>query len=201
MTGEVPKYHSSVRKTRIPPAPGPDEAAEPPSKSQRKRDSHALQAIGDQLVALPDALFDRVPLDESLHDALVLARRITNHEGRRRQMQYVGKLMRNVDPGPITAAIEQLTDGSRRATALQHAAERWRDRLIAEPGALSGFPPPMDDAERARFNGAVEAARAEVAAGPNGRRYRELFRLVRDALAASEQAQAARPAPTDDDDD
>lgn len=96
----------------------------------------ALQELGERIVALPAQALPQVPMDESLREAVMLARRITAHEGRRRQIQYIGKLMRGVDAAPIEAALEAIAQPAREDTALLHAAERWRTRLIEEPAAL-----------------------------------------------------------------
>ncbi|MEI7447083.1 MAG: ribosome biogenesis factor YjgA, partial [Burkholderiales bacterium] len=103
-----------------------------PSKSQRKRDMHALQDLGERLVELPVSQFEKLELPPELVDAVALARRITSREGRRRQLQYVGKLMRraDVDAEAIRARLEIDDVQHRLETAVMHAAERWRDTLI-----------------------------------------------------------------------
>ena len=181
--------------------PEPDDHAQRPSKSQRKRDMHALQALGERLVALRDGQLARVPLEDGLREAIEHAQTITSHEGRRRQMQYIGKLMRQVDAGPIERALEQLTDGSRQATALQHAAEHWRERLLADPARLSEWPTALEESQLVRFQAAIDAAVHEVATHPHGRCYRELFRLIRDTLAAADQASVARARRDEEDHD
>ena len=88
--------------------PGDEDGAPlPPSKSQLKREMHALQELGEQLVALSLDQLKKVPMPDALADAVREAKRMTKHEARRRQMQYVGKLMRNVDPAPILAQLEE----------------------------------------------------------------------------------------------
>ncbi len=81
---------------------------ERPSKSQRKRDMIALQKLGESLLKLTPDKLARIPLDESLHDAILVAHSIKSHEARRRQLQYIGRLMRNVDPAPIEKALEKI---------------------------------------------------------------------------------------------
>lgn len=182
-------YHNSVQKAPFDlPAGSAEPSDEPPSKSQRKRDSHALQALGERLVALSDQQLERVPLPEPLAEAIALARRVTAREGRRRQLQYIGKLMRTVDVEPLRHALEQLTDGERAATALLHGAERWRQRLLEEPGDRQQWRQQWLERHphcpAARLDGLIAGALAESAAGQHGRQYRELFRLIRDTLAA-----------------
>ncbi|MFT4101365.1 MAG: ribosome biogenesis factor YjgA [Burkholderiaceae bacterium] len=162
-----------------------DLAPERPSKSQRKRDMHSLQALGEELVALPPHRLASVPLAERLREAVEMAQRIKSREGRRRQLQFVGKLMRDVDPQPIRHALDLLSGDSRAATALMHQAEHWRTRLLDEPEAIAEWLRDHPQTERAALAGLIDAARAEMAQGQAGRRYRELFRLLRDALSPS----------------
>lgn len=164
-----------------------------PSKSQRKRDSHALQKLGVQLVALTAEQLRRIPMPETLAEAIDLARKITAHEGRRRQMQYIGKLMRQLEVEPIQQALARMTDGDRQATALMHAAEHWRERLLAEPDALARWMDAHPRTNRTRLESLINGARTDAANSKPGRSYRDLFRLLRDTLteAAADAAGAA----------
>src|SRR5687767_11447474 len=112
---------------------------EGPSKSRRKADAHALQSLGAELVALNRQQLAQVALPELLRDAVEAAQRITAHEGRRRQLQYIGKLMRNVDPAPIRAKIDGYKSVSAEDTARLHLIERWRDRLVEDAAALKAL--------------------------------------------------------------
>ena len=111
-----------------------------PSKSQKKRDAAALQALGKQLIALDDAVLDTLPLTEGLRQALQDATRIKSHGATRRQMQLIGKLMRSADHDAIGTAIAALQADDAAQTAEFHVAELWRDNLL-EGGAeaLSTF--------------------------------------------------------------
>lgn len=154
-----------------------------PSKSQLKRDSHALQVLGAQLLELSDERLAKLPLDERLVDAIKLARTIRAREGLRRQIQYIGRLMRDADSESIRLALEGDQLRHRADTALMHAAERWRDRLLAEPDAVQQWlsnHPQTSEALRDHLAG----ARTELAANQHSRHYRELFRLLRDTLQA-----------------
>jgi ribosome-associated protein len=103
------------------------------SKSKRKRQMIALQKIGEALVELSAAQLSKIPLDSVLFDAIVTARSLKNHEAKRRQLQYIGRLMRNVeDISPIQTAIDDLALKSQQSKAQFHQLERWRDKLIAE---------------------------------------------------------------------
>jgi len=111
-----------------------------PSKSERKRQQLALQALGEKLLGLSDEELDTIALDEALRKALRDSRSMTSHGALRRQKQLIGKLMRRVDPEPIRQAIARLSADDLRAKQLFARAERWRDRLVMENGAgLSAF--------------------------------------------------------------
>lgn len=94
-----------------------------PSKTQRKKQSHALQSLGEQLVALPADKLALVPLAESLRAAVEMAHRVRSREGRRRQMQYIGKLMRDSDANTIAQALATHSEHHRGVVAAMHSAE------------------------------------------------------------------------------
>jgi len=162
------------------------------SKTDLKRESARLQALGEALLDLRGGAFDALGLDERLVTAVEQARQITNFEGRRRQMQFIGKLMRlqPVDTiDAIQAALDAQDRPSAEATAALHQAEHWRDRLIADDDAVGGWieTHPATDAQQLRA--LVRQARKDLKGGPpgeaprQGRAYRELFQLVRQHLA------------------
>lgn len=157
-----------------------------PSKSARKRDSEALQALGEQLIGLPEEVLDTLELPERLRDALRLARTITQRGALRRQRQYIGKLMRDVDPAPIRDALERRAQRDRASVATAHAAERWRSRLLEEGDtALAQLLQQHPEAERSRLRELRRTALAEPD-GTRGRRaHRELYRCLRDLLSAA----------------
>ncbi|MFN5882725.1 MAG: ribosome biogenesis factor YjgA [Burkholderiales bacterium] len=192
------------------PAPSTHTAPEPaqdledlgPSKSQRKRDSHALQALGERLVGLPESRLAALDLPDDLRDAIALARRITAHEGRRRQLQYVGKLMRRIDPSDIEAALGHDDERHRAETAVMHAAERWRDALIADPKRLSEFVTRYPQALARNLHPLIRSACTEHSKGQRGRHFRDLYRELRQVLlnhsglgASNAQAQATDTSP------
>lgn len=109
-----------------------------PSRSQLKREAEALQDLGLALVELPQAKLDRIELSDKLREAIDLARRITAHGGKRRQMQYIGKLMRGLDAEPIRAQIEAFQQADRRAAQRFQQLEALRDKLLAEGDAALG---------------------------------------------------------------
>ncbi len=157
----------------------------PVSKSQRKRDSHALQAMGERLVRLSAHQLTQVPLPEELLRAVAEARRIKAHGGRRRQLQYIGKLMRHMDPEPIRAALEAIDNTSHAAVAEMHRLEHWRERLLAEGdsalGELADQHPALD---RQLLRNLVRRAMAEREAAKPPKAYREIFRYLKELLAS-----------------
>src|SRR3954469_16277294 len=113
------------------------DAPEKPSKSQRKRDMHELQALGARLVELNSSQLASVEMPEDLRDAVREAMRTKSHEGRRRQIQYIGRLMREVDAAPIRERLAAWDGTSRAHVAREHEIERWRDRLIEDEAAIT----------------------------------------------------------------
>jgi ribosome-associated protein len=177
------------------PPPDVDTPDEAPSKSQRKREMHALQALGERLVEAPPSMLAAMDLPEPRCDAI--ARPLCNraHDGRRRQMQLIGRLMRSVDAEAIRARLELDDARHRTQTAIMHAAERWRDALLAAPDRLSEFVDRHPGAAGRDAHPALRAALAEAARGRRGRHHRELYRVLRDALLAHTEPP---PGPNDD---
>ncbi|HTN50672.1 MAG TPA: ribosome biogenesis factor YjgA [Burkholderiaceae bacterium] len=153
-----------------------------PSKSQRKRDMHALQALGAELVRLRREQLDRLDLPDELREAVEFAHRVTSHEARRRHMQYLGKLMRQVDADTIRAGIAGVTGESRAAVAQMHLAERWRERLLEDDAALTEFLAGHPGADVQWLRAAIRAARRERAAERAPRQARELYRWLHGQL-------------------
>ena len=158
--------------------PPPPDSANAPSKTRRKKDMQALQDVGESLVALDPARLRELDLPERLVDAIMLAKTITKHEGRRRQMQYLGRLMRDVDPEPIRAALARFETMPRAERARFAAAEAWRDRLLGEDGAIAAFVAEHPGIDAGELIDMVASARAERASGRPPHKYRALFRLV-----------------------
>ncbi|MBS0344682.1 MAG: DUF615 domain-containing protein [Proteobacteria bacterium] len=163
------------------------------SKTDLKRESAELQALGEALLKLRAGAFNELPITEKLREAIVEAKRITNFEGKRRQMQFIGKQMRLQEPETLDAIRTALAEQDRpsaEATLALHEAELWRDRLIVDDDALGGWieTHPATDAQQLRA--LVRQARKDLKAGPpgeaprQGRAYREIFQIVRAQLAA-----------------
>lgn len=163
----------------------PDDSAEPwdrPSKTQRKKESHDLQQLGEDLVAIPDDRLDGLPMNESLRDALRTYKKTRTHEGRRRQMQYVGKLMRRADPEPLREAVAALKLGTAKASLALHELEHWRAQMLASDDTLTRWMNDFPDTDLQQLRSLVRAAKKDAAAAPeqrNGRAYRELFQLIK----------------------
>jgi ribosome-associated protein len=150
-----------------------------PSKTQRKKAVHELQALGEELVELAEDRLASLDLPERLRDAVMEARRITAHEARRRQLQYIGKVMRAVDPGPIRAALDGWRGHAARLTAGHKRAEAWRDRLLANDAALAELAAQYPAADVARLGSLVQSALRERSVGQPPRAYRALFQALR----------------------
>ncbi len=151
------------------------------SKTRRKREMHELQALGAALVELPDAQLDALGLPDSLADAVREAKRIRAHEGRRRQVQYIGKLMRSIDAEPIRAQLAAIDGGSREAAARHRLLERWRERLLEDDAALTEFAEAHPGADLQELRAQIRNARREQKENRPPRAFRELFRLIREA--------------------
>lgn len=166
----------------------------PPSKTQLKAEADEKQALGEALLTLRADLMARLSLPDKLLDALKEAKRITNFEGRRRQMQFIGKLMRPLDMTPIRAAIDEQANGSADLTLALHLAEQWRDKLIADDEALgqwlSDYPATDSQQLRALIRQARKDAKPEKPgeAPRHGKSYREIFQLVRQAMNQEPEA-------------
>jgi len=174
------------RRSRASPAdlPAPGDPAAAPSKTRRKAAMHDLQDLGEALVAL-DArrlaeLAAETELPERLVDAIAEARTITAWGGRKRQLQYVGKLMRDVDPEPIRRRLDAWAHGHHLNTARQHALESLRERLLAEPAARDTLAADHPELNRPRLAALIARARAERVSGAPPHAYRELFRELKD---------------------
>lgn len=153
---------------------------EKPSKTQRKLAMHELQALGERLVKLNSEQLDAIALPEGLRDAVHAARHITKHEARRRQLQYIGRLMRSLDPEPIREKLRAWDGVSEEGTARLHRIERWRDRLIEDEGALGELVGTHPGIDTQRLRALARNARVERNAGRPPRAYRELFQMLRE---------------------
>jgi ribosome-associated protein len=154
----------------------------PISKTRRKREMLALQKLGVELVGLGDQQLAALDLPDALRDAVLQARRITRFEARRRQLQYIGKLMRGVDPEPIRAMLDERRASAHRKTAVLRRIEAWRERLLTDPDGLAKLLTEQPGAEASRLRALIESARGERADARPPHSYRELFQALRTLL-------------------
>ena len=179
-----------------------------PSKSQLKRDMTALQKLGAELIAEPRERVKRVPMPEDVRDAILECQQITDHEGRRRQLQYVGKKMRTLEDEEVVLirkTIDSWKQPSRAETAAMHAIERRRDKLLADDGALTDLRVQYPELDLQQMRTMIRNARREQAENKPPKAYREIFQVLKQlqtgsAKAASDQA-AEREAEDGQDDD
>ena len=163
-----------------------------PSKTQRKQEMHALQDLGERLAELPADKLARLELPERLAIAINEYRRFSKWEARRRQMQFIGRLMRDIDAAPIIAQLDIWAGTSRAAVAGFHAVEEWRDRLLAAEGAgaLDALVAAHPEADRARIALLIDRARVERAGGRPPANFRLLFRELARLIDADQRTAA-----------
>ncbi len=178
------------------------------SRTELKRESTELQKLGEDLLTLRADLSKSLDLPEKLSEALADARRITNFEGKRRQMQFVGKLMRQLEPDTLTAvraALQEQHQGSAKQTLALHQAEQWRDRLIAQDEAFGDWIQQFPGTDTQQLRALIRQARKDAPAPDRaavsqglaprqGRAYREIFQLVREQHGSTDEAADAMDA-------
>ena len=166
------------------------QADERPSKSLLKQQMHELQALGKELTELPESRLQAVAMPDALRNAIAEFRRTRSHEGRRRQMQYVGKQMRFADPEPLREAVSAFKLGSARDTLRLHETERWREELVSSDDALTRWAQSYPQSDLQRLRSLVRAARKDAAATPPQRQsrvWRELFQFIKPWLSDSDE--------------
>ncbi len=155
------------------------------SRTKKKQHVEELQKLGAALIALPSATLDALGLPADLLAAVREAQRITSHEALRRQVQFIGKVMRRIDPEPVRAAVAAITGQSATARARQKRLEQWRERLIADDAALTEFASQNAGADLQAMRALIRNARKEIAESKPPRAQRELFRIIRDCGEAA----------------
>jgi ribosome-associated protein len=173
------------------------------SRTDLKRESDELQKLGEDLLTLRADLMARLDLSEKLKDAVVEAKRITNFEGKRRQMQFIGKLMRKLDTAvleDVRLALTEQHSGSAQENLVLHQAETWRDRLIANDDAAEQWIALCPGTDTQQLRALIRQARKDAKpekpgeAIRHGRAYRDIFQLVREQLTnQSESGQEGAP--------
>jgi ribosome-associated protein len=180
-----------------------DQEYDRPSKSELKRQSNELQKLGEQLIEAPRDRVKRVPMPDEVKDAILMCQTITNHEGRRRQLQYVGKLMRTLDEEEVAViqrTIESWKGTSKAEAAALHALERRRDKLLADDKALTQLLEEHPELEVQHLRTLIRNARKEQAENKPPKAYREIFQILKD-LAKKPKADAADEDEGEDTDD
>lgn len=162
------------------------------SKTQKKKEMHALQVLGEELVALSAERVAKIPMPEDLREAVRDAQRMTKHEAKRRQMQYIGRLMRDVDAAPIRAALDALQGASVAENARLHRLERLRSRLLEDEQVLSEIATGFPGADLQQLRVLRRNALKEQEQGKPLKNYRELFRVLRDLEGESQLDETQR---------
>lgn len=161
---------------------------EGPSKSAVKREMHALQEIGTRLTELSDAMLAKVPLeDDRLIEAITLARKINTHSAKRRQLQYIGKLMRSIDPEPIQAALDAMDNKRRDAAAKFHLLEQLRDDLLKEGDtAIQAIVDRFPNADRSHLRQLVRQHKKSQSANKPDNTGKKVFRYLKELEEAED---------------
>jgi len=177
---------------------------ERPSKTEMKRQSDALQKMGETLVESPRDRVKRVPMPEDVLDAILACQAITNHEGRRRQMQYVGKKMRTLDEAEVAEiqkAIDSWKGASKSETAIMHAMERRRDKLLTDDKALTVLLEENPELDVQHLRTLIRNARKEQAENKPPKAYREIFQIIKQIEAKKHKAASEADDDSETDDD
>lgn len=177
---------------------------ERPSKSELKRHMSELQKLGEQLVGEARDRVKRVPMPEDVRDAILMCQTITNHEGRRRQMQFVGKMMRKLDEEEV-AVIQRTIDSwkgaSKSETAALHALERRREKLLGDDKELTRLLEEHPELDVQQLRTLIRNARKEQAENKPPKAYREIFQILKEIGKPAKQAAAGDEDIGDDGDE
>jgi ribosome-associated protein len=153
------------------------------SKTQRKKQMHDVQSLGVALTKLSPEQLARLDMPETLRDAILEAKRFTKHEAIRRQAQYIGRIMRNMDVEPLAAQLAAMHAPTNRDTALFHLAEQWRTDILADPATtIARFVSEFPGIDARALAALAEKARAERDAERAPKHYRELFHTLNAAI-------------------
>ncbi|MCA1247244.1 ribosome biogenesis factor YjgA [Massilia sp. MS-15] len=181
-----------------------DQEYERPSKSEAKRQSNELQKLGEQLVDAPRDRVKRVEMPEDVKEAILACQTITNHEGRRRALQFVGKKMRTLDEEEV-AVIQRTIDSwkgaSKAETAALHALERRREKLLADDKALTQLLEENPELDVQHLRTLIRNARKEQAENKPPKAYREIFQILKDLGKKPKQSDDDQEESGDDESD
>jgi len=172
-----------------------DEIDLPPSKTKIKKQMHDLQDLGEELVGLSKEHLAEIDIPDNLRDAVREVKKIKSFGAIKRQMQYIGKLMRDIDPAPIQAKLSEWNGTSRQHIAWLHQVERWRDRLLEQPDSLTELLAAHPGADVQQLRTLIRNAIKEKELGKPPKNYREIFQILRDIIPEEALAQPlAQPA-------
>jgi len=155
---------------------------ERPSKSELKRQMTALQKLGQELIDSPRDRVKRVPMPDDVRDAILECQLIKDHEGRRRQLQYVGKKMRSLEPAELEAiqrTIDSWRGASKAETATMHSFEKKRDKLLSDDKALTELLEQHPELDVQHLRTLIRNARKEQAENKPPKAYREIFQILK----------------------
>ena len=165
---------------------GDDEEALPPSKTMIKKQMHELRDLGRELTELGKDQLAQLDIPENLRDAIREMKNINKFGAQRRQVQYIGKLMREVDTAPILARLDAWKGKSQHHTAHMHQLERWRDRLMEDDSALTELLAAHPQADAQRLRTLIRNAHKEKLANKPPKNYREIFQALREIISETE---------------
>ncbi|MHB1237817.1 MAG: ribosome biogenesis factor YjgA [Gallionella sp.] len=170
------------RGLRNQPAPEDDEEDLPPSKTKIKKQMHELRDLGKELTELGKDQIAQLDIPENLRDAIREMKNINKFGAQRRQMQYIGKLMRDVDTVPILAKLDAWKGKSQHHIAYMHQLERWRDRLMESDAALTELLAAHPGADAQRLRTLIRNAQKEIETGKPPKNFREIFQVLREII-------------------
>ncbi|MDH4234645.1 MAG: DUF615 domain-containing protein [Gallionella sp.] len=168
------------------PAVAEDEEELPPSKTKIKKQMHELRDLGKELTELGKDQLAQLDIPESLRDAIREMKNINKFGAQRRQLQYIGKLMREVDPAPILAKLDAWKGKSQQHIGYMHQLERWRDRLMENDSALTELLAAHPHADAQHLRSLIRNAQKEMEAGKPPKNYREIFQVLREIIPETE---------------
>ena len=186
----MPAYARPPRRHAVEGEPDDDR----PSRTQLKAQMLALQELGQALCDMPAQRLAQIAMPEALRDAIAQMHHTRSHEGRRRQLQFIGKQMRAADEAPLREAVATFKLGSARDTLRLHLAEHWRDQMVLDDAAVTRWATEFAASDLQQLRSLVRAARSDAAKAPeqrNGRGYRALFQFIKPWLEESAPDSAA----------
>ncbi|HYD33839.1 MAG TPA: ribosome biogenesis factor YjgA [Methylophilaceae bacterium] len=184
-----PRHSNSAADAEAGELQAEQDAPEALSRTKRKEAVEALQELGEKLVTLPKDKLDKLGLPETLRDAVLEARRITSNGAIRRQMQYIGRLMREVDTEPIADQLHRWEGKHTAENARFHQLERWRERLLKEEAALAEFMRLYPQTNSKQLRTLIRNSQRETAANRPPKSSRDLFRLLREITESGPNAE------------